>query len=160
LIKSTQKAITSGLRSSSEGKLYKPDDDNADDDGFIADPNKPGKQAVQYQAALAQAIAGGPNTRQWKARAKQLVDAAYKVGENGRPYPPKQGLRIATTNAKTAYSKAIPFEDAVATAVEKAGGTIPEALIRRAFKSVYYSASNPYSPVPGSPHFEPTDEEE
>jgi hypothetical protein len=164
LVKSTQKAIRDGLKSTPSGQLYEPTaptdqqlkDANGKPTGFIADPNKPGKTAVMYPDALAQAIEAGPNTAAWRAKAIRLVNAVYKIGENGRPYPHAQGLRIALSNAKAAYAKAIPIEDALAKAKTMAAGTISDALIEQAFHAIYYGSSA-FSPIPGSAHFQPTE---
>lgn len=147
LVKSVGGDIREGLsQARPAGKLYKPKDTNADDEGFIPDPNKPGVPAIPYADALSNAIAGGPNTPRWKTKATQLVNAAYAPGRNGRPWTAPTAKAAAMSTAKKAYADGMHEQDLVA-AMTNAG--LPSSAIRNAVRIVYYMPNR--SPIRGIP---------
>lgn len=149
LVKDVTSSIGEGLsQARPAGKLYKPQDPNADDQGFIADPNKPAIAPVSYADALRAAITAGPNTAKWRAKAKQLVDAnpGYAPGRNGRPWTAATAKAAAISTAKKAYADGL-HEDELVTALVNVG--IPAKVIRNAVHSIYYMPAR--SPINGIP---------
>lgn len=104
-----------------------------------------GKQAAPYNDALNQIFALGPNTKAWATKTRQIVDARYAPGENGRPWG-AQAVPAAIKTAKTAYTNGMTIADARAKML---AANLPQDAVGKAIQRVYYSGA--FSPVNGAP---------
>lgn len=116
---------------------------------FTAVPGT-GSSTIPYSAALATAIAGGPSTPVWRAKATQIVNAnpAYAMGSNGRPYEGRQAMIVARQFVTEALKNGQSMEKAIAQG--RATGLIPDTALLPAARSIYAAhAKKSSTPVAG-----------